>query len=379
MLRGHDGKEDQALEQDGARLVGDDVHRLGIDDADLLDGPDVAVLGGLLLRIEHPVEGVLDILRRHRLAVVELDPLAELELPGGVVRDLPRERASPGSYSSFFDLWSKESNMLMLTRMPDAIEVHVGIERRRVVRERQHEGVLLGEGPRRSQRHGEEQCNRGVQDFHPVVLRCSRVDGYAEDGREAWSSRGTRGLHASRETGSVGMIRKSCRRCQVGGSRPAPARGRRGGSPAPLSAESSASQHCPRSRRYDRELRSSALRAGRLELGHRPRQLPEVPDHAMGRRRAARCPRGTAPGSPASRQRARPPRRAPGRLRRAPRGPPERRGAGGSSGRSRAPACARRPHRRRSGGRTGRAGRETPGPSAGRARASASCSTARRA
>src|SRR3989441_3094453 len=45
VLLGDDGKEDQPLEQERERLVGDEVDRLGVDDADVLDGADVAVLG----------------------------------------------------------------------------------------------------------------------------------------------------------------------------------------------------------------------------------------------------------------------------------------------------------------------------------------------
>src|SRR6266704_5774298 len=49
VLLGDDGKEDQPLAQERERLVGDEVNRVGVDDADVLDGADVAVLGRLLL------------------------------------------------------------------------------------------------------------------------------------------------------------------------------------------------------------------------------------------------------------------------------------------------------------------------------------------
>src|SRR3989304_4192455 len=89
VLPGHDGEEAQPLQQEREGLVGDDVDRLRVDDADLLDRADIAVLRGLLLLVEHPLEGVLDVLGAHGVAVVELDALAQLELPLGVAQRLP--------------------------------------------------------------------------------------------------------------------------------------------------------------------------------------------------------------------------------------------------------------------------------------------------
>ena len=52
------------------------------------------------------------------------------------------DRASEGSNSSLAERCRSESNMLMLTRMPDALEVHVRVEGRRVRRQRDGERVL---------------------------------------------------------------------------------------------------------------------------------------------------------------------------------------------------------------------------------------------
>src|ERR1044071_1147620 len=78
------------LEEEREGLVGDDVDSLRIDHAHFLDGPDVAVLGRFLLGVEDAVEGVLDVLRRHDLAVVEADALADLEFPLRLRQRLPR-------------------------------------------------------------------------------------------------------------------------------------------------------------------------------------------------------------------------------------------------------------------------------------------------
>src|SRR6266581_1934574 len=75
VLLGDDGKEDQPLEQERERLVGDEVNRVGVDDADVLDGADVAVLGLLLLLLaglRHPLDRELHVLGGQRVAVVEL-------------------------------------------------------------------------------------------------------------------------------------------------------------------------------------------------------------------------------------------------------------------------------------------------------------------
>ena len=200
-----------------------------------------------------------------------------------------------------------------------------------------------------------------------------RVDGHAKGGRETWSRRGDprRPARRGRKCGHDAQV---LRHCQLGGvsrlarraSRPA----RAAASPVVRGVVTSLSQ------KSKSPLLASALRTGRLELGHRPRQLPEVPDHAMGRRRAAGVPavqhldHPHAGGARALHVE----HRVVSDVHRAPAGTPRCRsvrwkisGAG----------LRTRPRRRTSGGRTGRAGRETPGPSAGRARASASCSTAR--
>src|SRR5437870_6283577 len=67
VLLGDDGKEDQPFEQERERLVGDEVNRVGVDDADVLDGADVAVLGRLLLLLAglgHPLDRELHVLDR---------------------------------------------------------------------------------------------------------------------------------------------------------------------------------------------------------------------------------------------------------------------------------------------------------------------------
>jgi hypothetical protein len=86
---GDDGEEHQALQEQGKGLVRRDVDGVGRDDLDFLDGPHVAVLRRLLGLVDDPVDGILHVLRGQGIAVVKLDPAAQLELPHGVGERLP--------------------------------------------------------------------------------------------------------------------------------------------------------------------------------------------------------------------------------------------------------------------------------------------------
>src|SRR5436305_1410050 len=69
------------------RRIGEVAHHLHA-----LDLGVVPAGGELVLRVQHAVEAGLDVLGAERRAVVELDALAQLDLPGGVVEILPRHR-----------------------------------------------------------------------------------------------------------------------------------------------------------------------------------------------------------------------------------------------------------------------------------------------
>ena len=130
-----DREEDEPLEQERERLVGDDVDRLRVDHAHFLDRADVAVLGRLLRLVEHPIEGVLHVLRSHEVAVVELDSLAELELPLGVGERLPGrgERRLELELGAPMEQGVEHVDV---DEDPDPLEVHMGI----------HGGRMRGEG-----------------------------------------------------------------------------------------------------------------------------------------------------------------------------------------------------------------------------------------
>ncbi len=87
----------------GDRLLGLDLDGVVVDDIDSLDGfSGVQEFGDL--RIAEPFKGEFHIRRREGIAVMELDPLAEVELPGQKVGMLPlggerRFELSPGTLS----------------------------------------------------------------------------------------------------------------------------------------------------------------------------------------------------------------------------------------------------------------------------------------
>jgi hypothetical protein len=70
--------------------VGLEPHREVVHDLDALDLGVVAPGHHLLGRVEHAVEGGLDVPGRERRAIVKLDARTELHLPGGLVDRLPR-------------------------------------------------------------------------------------------------------------------------------------------------------------------------------------------------------------------------------------------------------------------------------------------------
>ena len=78
-----------AVDQAGPGLLGDEAHRVVVDDLDVLHlGPARRVVR-LVRRVLDVVHGGLDGRGIEGLAVVELDALAQRELPRGVVDDLP--------------------------------------------------------------------------------------------------------------------------------------------------------------------------------------------------------------------------------------------------------------------------------------------------
>jgi len=154
VLLGHDGEEDEPLQQEREGLVGDDVDRLRIHHADFLDGADIAVLGRLFRLVDHAIEGVLDVLRGHRLPVVEAHALAELELPLGVRQRLPGggERGLKLKLGVPVDQGVEHVD---IDQDAHALEVHVGVEGGGVRDEGDDECVLrlrLGRGGRGGER-----------------------------------------------------------------------------------------------------------------------------------------------------------------------------------------------------------------------------------
>jgi hypothetical protein len=83
----HEGGE--ALHEERVGAIGLESDGLVVHHLDALDLRVVASSGHLLGRVQHAIEGRLDVLGGERGAVVELDALAELHLPRGVVQRLP--------------------------------------------------------------------------------------------------------------------------------------------------------------------------------------------------------------------------------------------------------------------------------------------------
>ena len=87
----HEILQGDAVDEPRPWLVGDEAYRVGIDDLDFLHQCParqvVRLVGGVL----DVVHGRLDALGIEGLAVVELDALAQGELPRGVVHHLPRD------------------------------------------------------------------------------------------------------------------------------------------------------------------------------------------------------------------------------------------------------------------------------------------------
>ena len=79
----------EPLDEDRVRAVRLEPHRLGVHHLDALDLGVVAARGELVLRIQHAVEGGLDVPRGEGCAVMELHALAELDVPGRVIHVLP--------------------------------------------------------------------------------------------------------------------------------------------------------------------------------------------------------------------------------------------------------------------------------------------------
>ncbi len=174
VLLRHDAEVDQTLEQEREGLVGDQLDRVRVDDLHFLDRADVAVLGRLLLllaRLQHALERELHVLGRHRRAVVELDTPPELELPRRVVERLPRH----GQRGLEFELggaMQERVEHVDVDQHAHALEVHVGVEGRRVGRQRDRQGVLaLRPGADRHEERGENQGHHeGEPMFHEVLL-----------------------------------------------------------------------------------------------------------------------------------------------------------------------------------------------------------------
>jgi hypothetical protein len=159
VLLGEDGEEHEAFEEQGERLVGDELDRLGVDDLDFLDCANVAVLRRLLLLfagLQHPVERELHVLGRHGRAIVELDTLAELELPRRVVQRLPR-RGERGLELELRAPVQEGIEHVDVHEDADALEVHVWVQGRRMRGERDGERVLGLGGRGRGDTDGREQ------------------------------------------------------------------------------------------------------------------------------------------------------------------------------------------------------------------------------
>jgi len=127
----HDREEDQPLEQQRKRFVGDDVHGLRVHDLHFLDRADIAVLGRLLGLVDDPIERILHVRRGQDVAVVEANVLANLELPLGVRDRLPgrRQRRLELELGAAVQEGVEHVDV---HEDPDPLEVHVGIEGRGV-------------------------------------------------------------------------------------------------------------------------------------------------------------------------------------------------------------------------------------------------------
>jgi len=141
VLPGHDAEEGETLEEEREGFVGGDHDGLGIDHADVLDGPDVPVLRRLLLGVEHPIERILHVFGGHDVAVVEAHPLADLELPLRVRHRLPR--GGEGRLELELGVPVQERvEHVHVDENPDPLEVHVRIEGGRMRDEGDDERVL---------------------------------------------------------------------------------------------------------------------------------------------------------------------------------------------------------------------------------------------
>ena len=89
---GNDGRAPQdgeGAQKRRERGLGDEAHRVPVDDLDLVHLVEVAPPEGRALRVENDVEGVLDVLGRELAAIVELDAAAEVEDVRGRIRRVP--------------------------------------------------------------------------------------------------------------------------------------------------------------------------------------------------------------------------------------------------------------------------------------------------
>jgi hypothetical protein len=106
-LLGLHDERGEALDKNGIGPVGEEVDRGFVHDLHALDLGVIASGHQLVLGIEHAVEGGLDVPGGERATVVELDPLPQFHLPGGVVQGLPRERQA-GPHLAGLDVARRE-------------------------------------------------------------------------------------------------------------------------------------------------------------------------------------------------------------------------------------------------------------------------------
>ena len=148
----------QGVRQQGIRGLGANVHGVVVDDHRLGDlrGASLVRRGGVW-NVRHPFIGECDVARGKRLAVVELDSLAQLELPHQrIVRRSPGLREPRSRFVLGSGLHERVESVLgQLVVRPERLEQR--IERRRLRRHRNHD--LVGDG-----RCRDCQCRRGGGD-----------------------------------------------------------------------------------------------------------------------------------------------------------------------------------------------------------------------
>ena len=128
VLRRHHREIDEPVQQRRVGLAEHEVDGVVVHHVDPRDLGHVGAVGRLLLGIEHPLEGEADRLGVERLAVVEDDAAAQLELPRQVVEAPSTTRPAAATMRFSASRPTRESKMPTPDLRPDGREVHGGVE-----------------------------------------------------------------------------------------------------------------------------------------------------------------------------------------------------------------------------------------------------------